>query len=373
MAAFEAKLLKQGVLTRADVERIDDEILARVEEADQFALDSPYPAPEDALEDVYSCDERRSPTNRRPRRPSRRSSAGIPRTVHLSTDMPADLQEEFGAERIRVTPIAEISFVGAAIGLAGSGFRTVVNLRMATFGFVAMDQIVNQAAKITYMFGGQAKFPILYRMTVGAGISGAAEHSISPYPMYMNAPGLKIILPTTPYDVKGLLKTAFRDNNPVVSFEHVGLGGMMGEVPEKEYFVPFGQAIVRREGADVTVVALAKMVHEALAAADELAGEGISMEVIDPRTLVPLDKAAILASVQKTGRLVVVDEACQTCGAAAEIVALVTSDPVAFGALKAAPARVCGLDVPIPFSPPMEQFAVPDKAKIVAAVRGVMA
>jgi len=296
-----------------------------------------------------------------------------PRTVHLSTDLAADLQEEFGAERIRVTPIAENSFVGAAIGLAGSGFRTVANVRMATFGFVAMDQFINHAAKITYMFGGQARFPILYRMTVGAGISGAAEHSVSPYPMYMNAPGLKIILPATPYDVKGLLKTALRDNNPVVSFEHVGLGGMSGEVPEEEYFVPFGEAIVRREGVDVTVVALAKMVHEALAAAEELAGEGISVEVVDPRTLVPLDIDAIRASVRKTGRLVVVDEACQTCGAAAEIVALVTADPATFTALEAAPARVCGLDVPIPFSPPMEQFVVPDRAKIVSAVRELVA
>ena len=165
-----------------------------------------------------------------------------PRTVYLATDLAADLQEEFGADRIRVTPIAENSFVGAAIGLAGSGFRTVANIRMATFGFVAMDQIMNHAAKITYMFGGQAKFPILYRMTVGAGISAAAEHSVTPYPMYMNSPGLKIILPATPYDAKGLFKTALRDNNPVVSFEHILLGGMKGEVPEDEYFIPFGQA-----------------------------------------------------------------------------------------------------------------------------------
>ncbi len=295
-----------------------------------------------------------------------------PKTVHLSTDLAADLTEEFGAERIRVTPIAENNFVGAAVGLAGSGFRTVANVRMATFGFVAMDQFMNHAAKITYMFGGQATFPVLYRMTVGAGISAAAEHSVTPYPMYMNAPGLKIILPATPYDAKGLFKTALRDNNPVISFEHVALGGMKGEVPEEEYFIPFGQACVRREGADVTVVALAKMVHDALEAAAELAEEGVSVEVIDPRTLVPLDTRTILDSVAKTGRLVVVDEACQTCGAAAEILALTTSDKQVFGALRAAPARVCGLDVPIPFSPPMERFAIPDKTKIVAAVRGVM-
>lgn len=296
-----------------------------------------------------------------------------PRTVHLATDPITLLEEEFGPERIRVTPIAENNFVGAAIGLAGSGWRTVANLRMATFGFVAMDQFMNHAAKITYMFGGQASFPILYRMTVGAGISAAAEHSVTPYPMYMNAPGLKIILPSTPYDVKGLFKTALRENNPVVSFEHVALGCMTGEVPEEEYFVPFGQAAIRRSGSDVTVVALAKMVYEALDAAEELAREGVSLEVIDPRTLVPLDKQAILDSVRKTGRLVVVDEACQTCGAAAEILALVTSDKDAFGALKAAPARVCGLDVPIPFSPPMEQFSIPDKSRIVEAVRRVLA
>jgi pyruvate/2-oxoglutarate/acetoin dehydrogenase E1 component len=294
------------------------------------------------------------------------------KTVYLATDLAADLQQEFGADRIRVTPIAENNFVGAAVGLAGSGFRTVANIRMATFGFVAMDQFMNHAAKITYMFGGQAKFPVLYRMTVGAGISAAAEHSVTPYPMYMNAPGLKIILPATPYDMKGLFKTALRDNNPVISFEHVALGGMKGEVPEEEYFVPFGQASIRREGTDVTVVALAKMVHEALAVAEDLAKEGLSLEVIDPRTLVPLDTGTILKSVAKTGRLVVVDEACQTCGAAAEILALVTSDRAALSKLKAAPARVCGLDVPIPFSPPMEQFAIPDKAKIVEAVRGVM-
>jgi acetoin:2,6-dichlorophenolindophenol oxidoreductase subunit beta len=295
-----------------------------------------------------------------------------PRTVHMSTDLAADLQTEFGAERIRVTPIAENSFVGASIGLAGSGFRTVSNLRMATFGFVALDQMMNHAAKITYMFGGQAKFPILIRMTVGAGFSGAAEHSISPYAMYMNVPGLKIILPSTPYDVKGLLKTALRENNPVISFEAFRLAGMKGEVPEEEYLIPFGQASIKRIGNDVTIVALARMVHESLDAAQDLAAEGISLEVIDPRTLVPFDRATVLESVKKTGRLVVVDEACQTCGAAAEIIAFTTSDGPTFQKLKAAPARVCGLDIPIPFSPPMEKYALPDKQKIIAAVREVM-
>ena len=294
------------------------------------------------------------------------------RTVHMSTDLPPELRREFGSARIRVTPIAENNFVGASIGLAGSGFRTIANIRMATFGFVALDQMMNHAAKITYMFGGQAKFPILYRMTVGGGFQGAAEHSISPYSMYMNVPGLKILLPTTPYDVKGLLKTALRDNNPVVSFEHFLLGGTTGKVPEKEYFIPFGKADIKRKGTDVTVVALAKMVHETLAAAEELAAEGISLEVIDPRTLIPFDKRTVIRSVKKTGRLVVVDEACRTCGAAAEIIAFTTSDKSAFGKLKSAPARVCGMDIPIPFSPPMEKFALPDQKKIARAIRDVM-
>ncbi|MBN1188455.1 MAG: alpha-ketoacid dehydrogenase subunit beta [Dehalococcoidales bacterium] len=295
-----------------------------------------------------------------------------PRTVHLSTDIPLELQKEFGESRVRGTPICESGFVGAAIGLAGSGFRTIANIRMATFGFVAMDQMFNHAAKITYMFGGQAKFPIMYRMTVGAGGSAAAEHSVSPYSLYMNNPGLKILLPTTPYDIKGLFRTAFSDNNPVVSFEHLLLGGIKGEVPEEEYSIPFGCASIRREGTDVTLVALAKMVYDALEAAEELEKTGISVEVIDPRTLVPLDKDTIISSVLKTGRLVVVDEACQTCGAAAEIIALVAAEKEVFKRLKAPPARVCGLEVPIPFSPPMEKFVLPDKGKIIAAVNNAL-
>jgi pyruvate dehydrogenase E1 component beta subunit len=190
--------------------------------------------------------------------------------------------------------------------------------------------------------------------------------------MYMNAPGLKIILPSTPYDMKGLMKAAIRDNNPVISFEHRALGDIISDLPEEEYLIPLGVADVKREGIDVTVVALAKMVHVALDVASELEEEGISAEVIDPRTLVPLDRDTIRASVAKTGRLVVVDEACQTCGAAAEIISLVVEDNETYGLLKASPKRVCAPDVPVPFSPPMEQYVVPDKRKIKAAVRQVM-
>ncbi len=292
--------------------------------------------------------------------------------VHMAEDMPPELLSEFGAERIRMTPISESAFVGAAIGLAGSGFRAVADVRMATFAFVAFDQFVNQAAKITYMFGGQAKFPILYRQRNGLGASAAAQHSVNPYSMYMNVPGLKIIIPSTPYDVKGLLKTALRDDNPVISFEHMKLGMMEGEVPEQEFTIPFGQASIVREGTDVTVVAISLMVHEAMAVAESMAKRGISVELIDPRTLVPLDKETIKNSVKKTGRLVVVDEACRTCGAAAEIVSVVVEDAEVFRSLKAPAKRVCGLDVPVPFSPPMEQFAIPDKARIAEAINQVL-
>jgi acetoin:2,6-dichlorophenolindophenol oxidoreductase subunit beta len=293
------------------------------------------------------------------------------RLVHMAEDIPPELFNEFGGDRVRMTPISESAFVGAAIGLAGSGFRAVADVRMATFAFVAFDQFVNQAAKITYMFGGQAKFPILYRQRNGLGASAAAQHSVNPYSMYMNVAGLKIIIPSTPYDVKGLLKTAMRDNNPVISFEHMELGMVEGEVPEEEYTIPFGKASIMRQGTDVTVVALSLMVYRALAAAEEMGKQGISVEVIDPRTLVPLDKETIRNSVAKTGRLVVVDEACQTCGAAAEIISLVVEDADTFRSLKGPTRRVCGLDVPVPFSPPMEKYAIPDKERIVEVIKQV--
>ncbi len=294
------------------------------------------------------------------------------KTLYFSTNVNYPLRDEFGAARVRGTPISESAFVGAAVGLAGSGFRPVVDIGMATFGFVAMDQMVNQAAKITYMFGGQAKFPIVYRMTVGTGSHMAAQNSISPYPMYMNTPGLKIILPSTPRDVKGLLKSAIRDNNPVIYFEHRALAGIKGEVPEEEYTIPLGQAEVKRQGSDVTVVALARMVHLALDVAAEMQGEGVSLEVIDPRCLVPLDRAAIKTSVAKTGRLVVVDEACATCGTAAEIISLVVEDENIYTLLKSHPKRVCGPDIPIPFSPPLEEYVAPDKQKLTLAIHEVL-
>ena len=243
---------------------------------------------------------------------------------------------------------------------------------MVTFSFVAMDQIVNQASKIRYMFGGQADFPVTYRCTTGGGAQIAAQHSQSPYSMFMHLAGLKIILPSTPADAKDLLKSSIRDNIPVIFFECSRLAGVTGPVPDGDHTVPLGVADVKRAGRDVTVVGLAYYVREALAVADSLAKEGISLEVIDPRTLVPMDAQAIRASVRRTGRLVVVDEAPAICSAASEIVALVTEDPETFRALKGPVQRVCAAPVPVPFSPPLEQAALPDRARIEAAIRRVL-
>src|SRR5580693_178288 len=274
---------------------------------------------------------------------------------YMSTDALPPLLNEFGPERIKATPITEAAFTGMAIGAAGCGFRPIADWRQVTFCFVAMDQIVNQAAKIHYMFGGQVNFPILFRAGVGGGGRIAAQHSQSPYSMFMNVAGLKMFLPSTPHDMKGLLKTAIRDNNPVISFESNRLAARKGPVPERDYTIPLGKADIKREGNDVTVVALAWLVHETLAAADELATHGISVEVVDPRTLVPLDKDTIRQSVQKTGRLVVADEAAT------------------FARLKAPVKRICALQVPIPYSPVLENHVFPDRNRIIAGIREVLA
>jgi pyruvate/2-oxoglutarate/acetoin dehydrogenase E1 component len=296
-----------------------------------------------------------------------------PKIFYMSTDALPPLLREFGSQRIKATPITEAALTGMAIGAAGSGFRPIVDWRQVTFCFVAMDQIVNQAAKIHYMFGGQVKFPILFRASVGGGGQVAAQHSQSPYSMFMNVAGLKMFLPSTPYDIKGLLKTAIRDNNPVISFESGRLMTRKGAVPDGDYTIPLGKADIKREGSDVTVVALAWLVHEALAAAEQLAAEGISVEVIDPRTLVPLDTDTIRNSVQKTGRLVIADEAGPTAGFSAEIAAVATEDAATFAALKGPVKRVCALQVPIPYSPVLESHVFPDRQRIIAGIRDVLA
>jgi pyruvate dehydrogenase E1 component beta subunit len=278
------------------------------------------------------------------------------------------LATEFGVERVRNTPISEAAFVGAAIGLSACGYRPVVDLMFSPFMWCAMDQCCNQAAKLRYMSGGQLSFPIVYRMATGQlGGEAAAQHTCSIYSQFMQVPGLQIVVPANAHDAKGLLKTAIREPNPVLFFEVTRLNGVRGAVPAEDYLVPFGVANVARQGRDVTIVAIGYMVGEALKAAEMLQRGGISAEVVDPRTLVPLDVDTIVTSVQKTHRLVVADEATPMASAASEILASVAERALEY--LDASPARVCAINVPTPFSPPLERAVLPDAARIEAAVR----
>jgi pyruvate/2-oxoglutarate/acetoin dehydrogenase E1 component len=290
------------------------------------------------------------------------------------------LSEEFGHERILDTPISEEGLTGVAIGAAMAGLRPIADVQYGDFLFNAMDQVANQAAKITYMSAGTVKVPMVMRVPVGATRRGA-QHAQSLEAFFTHIPGLKVVAPSTAYDAKGLLKSAVRDDNPVLVFEHKLLYGSkgprsekgaispIGEVPDEEYLVPIGEGIIRREGRDVTIVGKLLTVYRALEAAEELAQEGIEAEVIDPRTLVPLDKELILDSVRKTGRLVVVEEDNLTGGWAGDIVAMVAEG--AFFWLDAPIKRVSAPDTPVPFAPVMEQFYVPSAERVVQAVRSL--
>ena len=290
--------------------------------------------------------------------------------AHFWTMPTVGFVDEFGLDRVPVMPISEEGFTGAAIGAAMTGLRPIVDYTIANLMYVAWDQIVNHAAKNRYLFGGQASVPIVFRAAMKYANATAAQHSDRPYPQLMNVPGLKIIVPATPADALGLLKSAIRDDDPVVCFEPLVLWGTKGEVPEGEYLVPLGKAAVRRPGRDVTLVAIGDAVPAGLRAATGLAEEGIEVEVIDPRTLVPLDKAAILGSVERTGRLVIADPAHKTCGAAAEIAAIVAEE--GFASLRAPIARVTAPDVHPPFSPALEALMYPNAERIGTALRAVM-
>jgi acetoin:2,6-dichlorophenolindophenol oxidoreductase subunit beta len=269
--------------------------------------------------------------------------------------------------RVIDTPISESAYVGAAAGAAASGLRPVAELMFVDFMGVCLDQIFNQAAKFRYMFGGKAKTPMVIRTMFGAGIRAASQHSQALYPIFTHIPGLKVVVPATPYDAKGLLIQSIRDNDPVIFLEHKVLYALEGDVPEEPYTIPFGEAEVVREGSDVTVVAIGRMVHLAAQAAAELDGAGIGCEIIDPRTTSPLDTETILESVEHTGRLVVVDEANPRCGMAADIVAMVSQE--AFGDLKAPPRMVTPPHTPVPFSPVLEDAYVPSPDAIAEAIR----
>jgi 2-oxoisovalerate dehydrogenase E1 component len=393
------RLLAEGVLKEEQASEIEEQVRAEIAGALEFALQSELPEADDAFEYLYSnpIGGAHAPSGRtesaRTRHTQSQPEAGTtPReityfeAIHEAAreEMQRDervilIGEDIGLHKITgllgtlrphqlySTPISENSFAGMAIGAAMTGLRPIVDMMIASFIYLAMDQLVNQAAKIRYMSGGQTRLPVVFRASMWHNGSNAAQHSDRPYPMFMNVPGLKIVVPATPYDMKGLLKAAIREDDPVLVFEDNDLWFQKGPVPQEDYVVPLGVADVKREGSDITVVAIGAAVGQALEAAEALSGEGISLEVIDPRSLVPLDKATILESVARTGRLVLVDPAHKTNSAAAEIAALVAEE--GFGSLKAPILRVTTPDVQIPFSPPMEKPLYPNREKIVAAVR----
>ena len=282
------------------------------------------------------------------------------------------LWQKYGDERVLDTPIAERGIMGTAIGAAATGLRPITHIMFAEFLGVCMSEILNPLCKLRYMTGGKVKMPVTILVPSGAGISAAGEHSSCLDGMLMSIVGLKIVVPSTPYDVKGLVKTAIRDDNPVIILTHKKMltGGVSGEIPDEEYTIPFGKADIKRKGSDVTVVATLLMVHRALSAAEKLAKEGISIEVVDPRTLMPLDEDTILKSVKKTRRLVIMDEEPATGGSAADISAMVNEK--AFGQLAAPVKRVCAPDTPVPFSPALEKLWMPDEDDLIKAVKEVM-
>ncbi|MEJ2725415.1 MAG: alpha-ketoacid dehydrogenase subunit beta [Deltaproteobacteria bacterium] len=282
----------------------------------------------------------------------------------------AGLLDEFGPERVVDTPISEAGFVGASVGAALTGMRPVVEIMFIDFTTVCMDMIINQMAKMHYMFGGRGQVPMVLRTNIGAGRGAAAQHSQSFHALYMHIPGLYVAAPSTPYDAKGLMFEAIQNDNPVIFVEHKKLYVEKGPVPEENYRIPFGEADVKRKGKDLTVVATHALVLRSLNAAEEAAKQGIEIEVIDPRTLTPLDKGTILDSVKKTGRLLVADEGHRICGVAAEISAMVAEEAIHY--LKAPIARVCSPDTPVPFSPPLEQAYIPDEKNLLPAIKRLM-
>ncbi len=276
------------------------------------------------------------------------------------------LWEEFGDERVRDTPISENAIVGFALGAAITGMRPVAELMFCDLMPLAMDQIVNQAAKIRYMFGGELRVPLVIRSSLGGFRSAAAQHSQNLESWFTHVPGLKVAIPSTPYDAKGLLKTAIRDDNPVVFFEHQQLMPTKGPVPEEEFLIPFGEADIKREGKDLTLVCYSLMVQKALKAAEQLEKQDIHIEIIDLRTLNPLDKKTIMDSVEKTGRLLIVHQACTTGGFGGEIAAMVAREGFEF--LIGPIHRLGALDVPVPFSPVQEDYVVPNEKKIIEEI-----
>jgi len=382
------RLIADGVASQAEFDGIDQKVEAAVTAAIEFAEGSPDPDPSTAAENVYSVE---SPSKAIP---DGHESDSLPmamaigqtlmeemerddRVVVLGEDVAigvfgvtAGLLAKFGENRVMDTPISENVIAGAAVGAAMTGLRPVAEIEFGDFLTCCMDPIINQMAKLRFMTGGQVSLPLVIRTNTGSGFSAGAQHSQSLEALLMHVPGLTIVVPSTPRDAKGLLRTAIRSDNPVLFFEHKGIYFNPGAVPKGEYTVPFGKADIKRAGADVTVVAIAAMVNKVLSVAERLADEGISVEVIDPRTLVPLDTQTIIESVEKTGRLVIVEEGCLTGGFGAEVAAIAAKQ--AFDHLDAPIERVAARDAPVPFAPKLEQTIIPGEERIEEAIRTVV-
>jgi 2-oxoisovalerate dehydrogenase E1 component len=398
---FAARLVEAGIATEAEIDAVEEEVEDAIEDAAEYALNSPMPPVEDLELFVYApntwTDEDYS-RERALRELCREGGPGTHKVLYreaiqeaLREEMERDpdvfimgedvglyggaygatrgLFEDFGGERVRDTPISEAVIGGAAVGAAMAGLRPVAEIMYVDFTPLAMDQIANQGAKNRYMFGGKTKVPMVVRTEGGAGRSIAAHHSQSLEALWTHFPGIYVVMPATPYDVKGLLKAAIRDDNPVMFIEHKMIYGQEGFVPDEDYIIPFGVADVKREGSDVTVITYSRMVLRALEAAEKLAEEGLSVEVIDLRTLKPLDMETIAASVRKTGRVVGVTEAYRTGSFISELATRIQEE--LFDWLDAPIVRVAAADVPVPMSESLEDADIPDVEAIMAAVRQV--
>lgn len=399
---FAAELVKAGLATEEEIDALEAKAERAIEIATDFAISSPYPPVEELEMFVYAPFKWTEADFERERVLRERCRQGAPgtrkvvyrealreamreemlrdeRVFLMGEDIglyggaysaTAGLFEEFGGERVRDTPISEATIGGAAVGAAMAGMRPVAEIMYVDFTPLAMDQIANQGAKNRYMFGGKTIVPMVIRTEGGAGRSIAAHHSQSLEALWTHFPGIYVVMPSTPFDAKGLLKAAIRDDNPVMFIEHKMLYGVEGYIPEEDYIIPFGVADVKREGTDVTVVTYSRMVHRSLEAAEQLAKEGVSVEVIDLRTLKPLDMDTIAASVKKTGRVVGVTEAYKTGSFISELATLIQEE--LFDWLDAPVVRVAAADVPVPMSEPLEDAAIPGVEAIIAGIRKVL-
>lgn len=388
---FVEELDAAGIISKAEADEIDKDALAAVDEAEEFALASPPPGPETLMQGLWAPDKPLPASVKRSDRMLELTycqaiNAGLREALAADSDVvilgedvglhggpfqvTKGLFHEFGGERVRNTPLSEAAIAGCTVGAALTGLRPIGEIMYIDFTTIASDQIVNQAAKMRYMFGGEATLPLVIRTMIGAGTRSSGQHSQSLEAWYCHIPGLKVVMPSTPYDAKGLIRSAIYDDNPVIFIELKRLYNTKGMVPDEEYFIPLGKADIKRPGRHATVIATGAQVLEALKAAEELSGSGIEVEVVDPRTLYPLDRETIASSVRKTGRAVVVSDAIARFGICAEICAVLMED--AFDYLDAPVKRVGGAEVPMPYAGELEALALPNAATIAEAVREIL-